>query len=153
MYACGLRISEAVTLDISAIDSEQKLLRIIGKGNKERLLPLPIPILHQLREVWKQHRNPRWIFSNKTNANHIHTTVLYKTFNDACTQAKLDPAIAPHSLRHSYATRLMDNGVDIGIVQLLLGHASLKSTVVYIHLSEVNRQHIREFLDEFMTGL
>ena len=153
MYACGLRISEASTLEVSAIDSERKLLRIIGKGNKERLLPLPTPILHQLREIWRQHRNPRWIFSNNKKANHLNTTVLYKTFKDARTQAELNPAISPHSLRHSYATRLMDNGVDIGIVQLLLGHASLKSTVVYIHLSEVNRQHIREFLDDFMAGL
>lgn len=153
MYACGLRISEASTLEVSAIDSEQKLLRIIGKGNKERLLPLPTPILHQLREVWLQHHNPRWIFSKSKKANHLNTTVLYKTFKDARTQAGLNPAIAPHSLRHSYATRLMDHGVDIGIVQLLLGHASLKSTVIYIHLSEVNRQNIRGFLDDFMAGL
>lgn len=153
MYACGLRISEASTLEVSAIDSEKKLLRIIGKGNKERLLPLPTPILHQLREVWIQHRNPRWVFSKNQTANHLNTTVLYQTFKDARTQAELNPAIAPHSLRHSYATRLMDNGVDIGIVQLLLGHASLKSTVIYIHLSEVNRQHIRAFLDDFMADL
>ncbi len=153
MYACGLRISEASSLEVSSIDGKQKLLRIIGKGNKERLLPLPTPILHQLRAVWKIHRNPRWIFSNNTKTNHINPTVLYKTFGDARTQAELNSAISPHTLRHSYATRLMDHGVDIGIVQLLLGHASLKSTVIYIHLSEVNRQNIRVFLDDFMAGL
>jgi len=153
MYACGLRISEACSLEIPSINSEQKLLRIIGKGNKERLLPLPTPILYQLRDIWKLHKHPQWIFPNKTRTNHIIPSVLYKTFDDALTQAGLNPAVSPHTLRHSYATRLMDHGVDIGIVQLLLGHSSLKSTVIYIHLSEVNRQKIRGFLDDFMADL
>jgi integrase/recombinase XerD len=153
MYACGLRISEASTLEVPAIDGKQGLVRIIGKGNKERLVPLPMPMLDQLRQIWKLHHHPRWIFPNKDNTNHVNTAVLYQSFKDARAQSGVDPAVSPHTLRHSYATRLMDSGVDIGIVQLLLGHASIKSTVVYIHLSEVNRRHIREFLDDFMVGL
>jgi site-specific recombinase XerD len=153
MYACGLRISEASSLEISNIKSDQMVLRVIGKGNKERLVPLPLPIYLQLREFWLLHRHPCWLFPNKRRTNHLVPNVLYRSFNDACSQAGLSPDLSPHSLRHSYATRLMESGVDVSIIQLLLGHSSLKSTTIYIHLSKTNQAHIRVVLDDIMADL
>ena len=83
MYACGLRISEAATLEIGAIDSANLQLRIIGKGDRERLVPLPQPVLDDLRAFWKTHRNPRWLFPDHSGANPANQQVLRRTFQEA----------------------------------------------------------------------
>lgn len=153
MYACGLRIGEAYPLEVPAIDSDKMLLRIIGKGNKERLVPLPIPILNDLRTLWQIHRNPRWLFPNKKGNNPVNTGILYRTFKDAVHKAGLSAGITPHVLRHSYATRLMENGVDTRIVQILLGHASIHSTSIYTHLTEPTQEKLRTTINTIMTGL
>lgn len=153
MYACGLRISEAATLEVTAIDSTRMVLRIIGKGNKERLVPLPNPILSNLRELWKTHRHPRWVFPNRSKTNHLTTSTLYRCFVDAAIKTKIRPRPTPHSLRHSFATRLLENDVDIRIVQILMGHANIKSTMLYTHLTEPTRTALRGKLDNIMSGL
>lgn len=153
MYACGLRISEAHPLRIEAIDGPKQLLRIIGKGNKERLIPIPTPILHGLRNLWKTHRNRFWIFPNTKGDNAVHTCILYRTFKDAVREAGLSTDITPHALRHSYATRLTENNVDMRIIQILMGHASIQSTTVYTHLTEPSRKQLRTTLDAIMTEL
>src|SRR5713101_3835335 len=83
IYACGLRISEAATLEVTAIDKVNRLLRILGKGDKERLVPLPRPVHDGLREMWKAHRNPRWLFPNSWGTGPLSTNVLVRTFADA----------------------------------------------------------------------
>lgn len=153
MYACGLRISEASTLEVSSVDSASMVLRIIGKGDKERRVPLPEPILLTLRELWKQHRHPRWLFPNLKGTNHLSKSVLYSSFTDAAIKAKIRPRPTSHALRHSFATRLLENGVDIRIVQILLGHANIKSTTIYTHLTEPTRITLRRKLDDIMNGL
>lgn len=153
MYACGLRINESRPLQISAIDGANRILRIIGKGNKERLVPIPTPVLHGLRSLWKTHRNPQWLFPNKKGNNPVHTCILYRTFKDALREAGLSSDITPHVLRHSYATRLTENNVDMRIIQILLGHASISSTSVYTHLTEPTRKQLRTTLDAIMTDL
>ena len=153
MYACGLRIHEAATLEIPAIDGTDAIVRIIGKGNKERHVPLPLPILEDLRILWKDHHHPRWLFPNQTRSNHVNKSVLARTFAAATTEAAIAPKPTPHALRHSYATRLLENGVDTRIVQILLGHASIKSTAIYTHLTEPTRQRLRGILDTLMADL
>jgi integrase/recombinase XerD len=135
MYACGLRIGEATKLEISAIDRANKVLRIVGKGNKERLVPLPQPVLAVLGWLWRCHRNRRWVFPNQCGDGPLNQRVLANSFADAAAAIGLRRVVTPHSLRHSYATRLIENGVDIRVVQILLGHANIASTTIYTHLT------------------
>jgi len=153
MYACGLRISEATTLEVSAIDRANQVLRIVGKGNKERLVPLPQPVLDDLSGLWRTHRNPRWLFPNRRGDAPVNKRVLSDTFAAAAVAAGIQRGVTPHCLRHSYATRLIENGVDIRIVQILLGHASIASTAIYTHLTTPTRVSLHSLLDRLMTGL
>jgi site-specific recombinase XerD len=153
MDACGLRISEAATLEISAIDRANQVVRIIGKGNKERLVPLPQPILDALGHLWRTHHNPRWLFPNRAGLAPVNTHVLADSFTAAVVAAGLRRDVTPHTLRHSYATRLIENGVDIRVVQILLGHASIASTAIYTHLTTPTRASLHTLLNRLMSGL
>lgn len=153
MYACGLRISEATTLQVGTIDSANRLLRIIGKGDKQRLVPLPAPILDELRGLWRSHRHPRWLFPNRDGANPVSPYVLGRTFRAAVQAANITQPVTAHSLRHSYATQLLEHGVDTRVVQVLLGHANIATTAIYTHLTEPTRVSLRGVLDRLMTGL
>ena len=153
MYACGLRISEAASLEVGAIDSANMLIRIIGKGNKERRVPLPQPALAGLRSLWLTHRNPRWLFPAHRGAKPADHAVLCRTLKAAARAAGITQRVTPHALRHSYATRLLENGVDTRVVQILLGHANIATTAVYTHLTEPTSISLRGILDRVMTGL
>jgi site-specific recombinase XerD len=153
MYACGLRISEAQQLTVSDINSANGTLRIIGKGNKERHVPLPTPTLKSLRGLWKTHRHPQLLFPNQMGEQPVSTCVLYRTFKDAIQKAGLPHTFSPHVLRHSYATRLMEHGVDTRVVQILLGHANISTTTIYTHLTEPTSKSLRTLLDGVMTDL
>jgi site-specific recombinase XerD len=152
MYACGLRIGEAAALEVGAIDKANQILRVIGKGNTERHVPLPQPVLDELRKLWKSHRNPKWLFPNRAGTGPVDRGVLLRTFGQVVKDAGLTGATS-HSLRHSYATRLMENGVDTRVVQILLGHASILTTTVYTHLTAPTRAKVRAILDPLMAGL
>jgi site-specific recombinase XerD len=154
MYACGLRVSEATTLEVTAIDRARRVLRVIGKGNKERLVPLPQPILDDLGRVWLTHHNRRWLFPNRRGDAPLSQPVLGRSFADAAAAAGIPPGVAtPHTLRHSYATRLMENGVDLRVVQILLGHARIATTAIYTHLTTPTLTSLHGLLDRLMTGL
>jgi site-specific recombinase XerD len=153
MYACGLRITEAATLEVTAIDGIIGFIRVIGKGNKERQVPLPQPVLAELRSLWKTHRDKRWLFPSPRQEGPISRYALWLTFKQAVRAAGITRRITPHSLRHSYATRLLESGVDIRVVQILLGHARIGTTAIYTHLTEPTRASLKRILDELMTGL
>ena len=153
MYACGLRISEAATLEVTAIDGINGFVRVIGKGNKERRVPLPQPVLTELRRLWKTHRNRRWLCPTRDGSGAITRHALWRTFRQAAREAGITKRASPHSLRHSYATRLLENGVDTRVVQILLGHAGIATTAVYTHLTEPTRTALKAILDKLMTGL
>lgn len=152
MYACGLRIGEAVALEVGSIDKTGLTLRVIGKGDKERCVPLPQPVLDELRKLWRTHRNPRWLFPNKRNSGPVGRDTLHATLA-AVAQAAGIPGITSRCLRHSYATRLLENGVDTRVVQILLGHANIATTTIYTHLTEPIRASLRSLLDNVMNGL
>jgi len=152
MYACGLRSGEVAALEVSAIDKANLLLRVIGKGNKERCVPLPEPVLDDLRKLWLTHRNPRWLFPNRTNSGPVARDTLRRTFADVARLDGISRATA-HCLRHSYATRLLENRVDTRVVQILLGHANIATTALYTHLTEPTRASLRSLLDRVMSGL
>ena len=153
VYACGLRISEARVLEVGAIDRASSTLRIIGKGDKERRVPLPQPMLEELGRVWKTHRNRRWLFPNRAGTRPVTYDVLARTLAAAARAAGITRRVTPHMLRHSYATRLIENGIDLRTVQVLLGHQSIATTAIYTHLTEPIRAKLRTLLDELMAGL
>jgi site-specific recombinase XerD len=154
IYACGLRIGEAAGLEVKAIDGARQVLRIVGKGDKERLVPLPTPVLANLRWLWRQHRHRSWIFPNRHGTAPLNTGVLLGSFTAAAWEAGLaERRPTPHLLRHSYATRLLENDVPIRIIQLLLGHAQITTTSHYLHLSEPARASLRHRIDRIMAGL
>jgi site-specific recombinase XerD len=152
-YAYGLRIREAVTLPVTAIDSKQMVLHVIGKRDKQRALPLTDSILEMLREVWKIHRSRTWLFPSRRIVTHLPDATARAAFNKARSQCGFDQRFRPHSLRHSFATHMLQRGVDIRIIQLLLGHSSLRSTEIYTHLSEPLRETLRELLRQTTDGL
>ena len=153
MYACGLRIGEAVALEVGAIDGSNLLLRIIGKGNKERFVPLPRPTLDDLRKLWLTHKHPRLLFPNRIGTTLVSRRVLSITFSAAAREAGIAAGATPHSLRHSYATRLIENGVNTAVVQILLGHSKIATTTIYTHLTEPTRASLKSLLDKVMSGL
>ena len=136
MYAYGLRITETVTLPVTAVDSKQMVLRLIGKRNKERALPLTESILEMLREVWKTHRSPRWLFPSRRIVTHLPDATARNAFNKARSTCGFDKKFRPHSLRHSFATHLLESGTDIRTVQQLLGHRDVRTTMIYTHVLE-----------------
>ena len=150
MYVCGLRISEACTLQTKHIDGQSNTIRIIGKGNKERIVPIPDKMLNQLRTYWTTHRHPIYLFPNKSGNNRIAPSGVYKAFKQALIQANLQPSATPHTLRHSYATELMMANVDLAVIQRLLGHESIKSTVIYTHLTAYTRDKVQEAIAKLM---
>lgn len=157
MYACGLRISEAATLPVNAIDKTSGLLRVVGKGNKERVVPVPRPVHESLRRMWQaeDHRNRTWLFPNRQRNGPVDRAVLTRTFAAAVALTGL-PAkrrATPHTLRHSYATRLFEEKVDVRAVQILLGHADIATTAIYTHLTEPAQAPLRTLLDRVMSGL
>ena len=153
MYACGLRISEAATLEVTAIDGVKGVIRVVGKGNKERCVPLPAPVLAELRRLWTSHRDRRWLCPSPTGKGPITRWALGQTFRKVVAETGIKTRVTPHTLRHSYATRLLEAGVELRIVQILLGHASIATTALYTHLTEPTRAGLKKILDKLMAGL
>jgi integrase/recombinase XerD len=129
------------------------LLRVIGKRNKERALPLTEPTLTMLREVWKTHRNRTWLFANRHGSDHLSSRMARRAFNGARDACGFSDRFTPHTLRHSFATQLLEKKFDIRLVQILLGHSSLRSTEIYTHLSEPLRRDLRKVLGDLFAGL
>lgn len=152
-YAYGLRIGETVTLPVTAVDSEQMVLRLIGKGDKERALPLTESILKMLREVWKTHQSPKWLFPSRRIVTHLPYATARSAFIKARNECGFNEGFRPHSLRHSFATHMLEYGVDIRIIQILLGHSSIRSTEIYTHLTEPMREDLRQLLGQTTDGL
>lgn len=152
MYGCGLRLGEASRLTPAQIDKDRMVIRVIGKGDKERLVPIPASLLSSLRQAWTTHRNPSWIFANGPVGEPVCRKTLYHAFHRARQEAGL-PKVTPHVFRHSYATRLLEEGVGVEIVQILLGHASPRTTQTYLHLTEPTRGHIQSLIGRLMQDL
>lgn len=140
MYAAGLRLSEALHLQLADVDSSRMMLRVtLGKGSKQRLVPLSPRLLEMLRDYWKTHRPPRWLFPARTLDKPLNSATLQKIFKSGVHQVGLDPQACPHTLRHSFATGLLEAGVDLLTIGQLLGHRSFTSTLIYLH---VRRPHL-----------
>lgn len=135
-YAAGLRASEAVGLKIADIDSVRMVIRVEhGKGGKDRTVMLSAQLLRILRTYWRLARPRHWLFPGRDETKPIDVQVLHSACRSARTAAGIDKRVTVHTLRHSFATHLLENGTDIRIIQVLLGHANLSSTARYTRVS------------------
>jgi site-specific recombinase XerD len=149
-YSAGLRVSEVVRLQITDIESDpsRMLIRINqGKGNKDRYSLLSQRLLHELRAYWSIDRYRPWLFPGQDPKRHMTSGTAQNSYNRARRQAGIDQGSGIHTLRHSFATHLLDAGVDPRTIQLLLGHRSLRTTARYLHVSRRYLQHVRSPLD------
>ena len=135
-YACGLRASELLGLQVADIDSSRMLLWVRhGKGNKDRGVPLSAALLDVLRQHWRQHRPTTWLFPGRTPSGQRSLGALQRVCHRAVLAAGITKKASLHTLRHSYATHLLEAGVDLVTIQRLLGHRDLHTTARYLHLS------------------
>ena len=162
IYACGLRLLEGARLQVKDIDSQRKMLHIChAKGGKDRYVPLPDACLAMLRRHWQTHRNPTWLFPashedwlnpDKT-SKPMDPSGLQRAFSAAVRESGIHKKATVHTLRHSFATHLLEAGVNLRIIQLYLGHASPATTAIYTHLTSVTEVQTSDKIDEMLAGL
>jgi len=135
-YAAGLRIGEVVRLKVAAIDSERMLLHIeSGKGGRDRYAMLSPRLLEILRAYWKRAQPSLWLFPGQEPGNHVSVGALQSACRAARRRARIAKRVTAHSLRHSFATHLLESGTDIRIIQVLLGHTHLETTARYAQVA------------------
>lgn len=146
IYATGLRISEVLHLRAAQIDSSRMVVRVLGKGQKERLVPLSPKLLEELRAYWRQARPKTWMFPGRDSRKPLNAATVQKACKRACRAAGL-PRITPHTLRHCHASHLLEAGVDTRTIQALLGHHRIGTTALYTHVSLAGVQQVVSPLD------
>src|ERR1700682_1447567 len=135
-YGAGLRVSEVVALKVSDIDSKRMLLKVEqGKGRKDRFAMLSPQLLELLRDWYRIARPQVWLFPGQNRVNHLTTRQLNRAVHAAAHTAEITKRVTPHTLRHSFATHLLEQNVDIRVIQVLLGHAKLETTALYTRVA------------------
>ncbi len=141
IYAAGLRRSEAAHLQVNDIDSARMTITVRqGKGQKDRLVMLSPVLLQTLRQYWRHNKPKQWLFPGENPDQPISDNDVFAVFQNAVRRAGITKKVSPHSLRHSFATHLLESGTDLRTIQILLGHRSLKTTARYLHVSQ---HHVR----------
>jgi integrase/recombinase XerD len=155
IYACGLRLLEGTRLQVSDIDGGRKMLHIHqAKGNKDRYVPLPDACLNMLRLYWRFHRNPLWLFPSPYDPTKpIQESSLQKAFRAAVRKSGIHKKATIHTLRHSYATHLLEAGVNLRIIQAYLGHASPTTTAIYTHMTQTSNERTVQTINQVLTQL
>ena len=159
-YTCGLRLGDARQLQPGDIDSQRgQILIRDSKGGKDRVVPIPATTIARLRTFWQTHRNPMLMFPSQRNRCNIRTTTLpisersiQRAFQVVREEQKLAKnGIRLHTLRHSYATHLLDDGVNVKVLQQYLGHSSLQTTEIYLHLTQQGDEQARRVVERLLT--
>ena len=156
IYACGLRLQEGLHLQISHIDGGRQLVHVCqGKGGKDRYVPLPQPILEMLRQYWGTHRDPVWIFpsTHQTVKHPMDASGLQRAFHGALVDSGIQKPATVHTLRHSYATHLLEAGLNLRIIQAYLGHTSPNTTAIYTHLTKQSEDLAIQAVNRLVAGL
>ena len=143
-YGAGLRVSEVANLKISDIDSQRMLLRVEqGKGQKDRNAMLSPRLLELLRDWWRVERPATWLFPGRDPLLPITARQLYRVVRDTAAAVGIEKRVSPHTLRHSFATHLLEQGTDIRVIQVLLGHTKLDTTARYAHVASKVLREVR----------
>lgn len=162
IYACGLRLQEGIRLQVGDIDSGRMLVHVRrGKGNKDRYIPLPSRSLEQLRGYWLSHRHPVLLFpgrdgfgrASQTKSQPMDPSSVQRAFGAALRESGVHKAATVHTLRHSYATHLLEAGVSLRVIQSYLGHDSITTTALYAHLSPKTESNAMEVINRLMADL
>ena len=160
-YTLGLRISEAVNLQVGDLDSQRMMVHVHrGKGAKDRYLILPKSTLAALRAFWRTHRNPKFLFPAQGRRHHdgsqsktpMSISTVQGTMKQITEQLKFGKVVTTHTLRHSFATHLLEAGVSLKAIQKYLGHASLQTTMIYLHLTETAEANNRIIINKLFMG-
>ncbi len=150
MYATGLRVSEALQLLPSDIDSSRMVIRVRqGKGMKDRYVPLYPSLLASLRQYWKTFKPASFLFPGMIPGEPLNRSSVERLCAPFCRKAGLKKAVTPHTMRHCFATHLLEAGTDLRTIQLLLGHRSLNSTAIYLHVATKAPQVTDKLTDLF----
>lgn len=163
IYACGLRISEGIALQISDIDGKRQMLHVHrGKGAKDRYVPLPDETYQLLRRYWASHRNPVLIFPTMGRGGHqgaatstqpMAISSVQNAFREAAlTTGITKRRVSVHTLRHCYATHLLEAGVNVRVVQRYMGHSKLETTMIYLHLTRKGTEDACAIINQTMSG-
>jgi site-specific recombinase XerD len=163
VYSLGLRLHEALSLQVSDIDGQRRLVHVHrGKGAKDRYVPLPEETLTLLRTYWKTHHNPTWLFP-ATGRDHQHMSTATEPMSRTSVQGAFRKAqqragitklgVAIHTLRHSYATHLLEAGVNLRLIQQYLGHTRLETTMLSLHLTQKGHEEAYARIPSLMQGL
>jgi len=154
LYGCGLRVSEVTQLKVSDIDSARNVLRVRhGKGRKDWQTLLPAKLLDLLRCYWRSQRPTDWLFPGADATRPISPKAVFLACRKAAQKAALSKLIHPHSLRHAFATHLLEAGVNLRTIQILLGHAHLETTARYLHVADVAVRSTASPLDSLDLNL
>ena len=147
-YAAGLRVSEVVRLQAGDVDSSRMTLHVrAGKGRKDRFVPLSAVLLDRLREYWRAYRPKTWLFPGGKPGSHLSVAIVQRVCQRAVRSAGITKKASMHTLRHSYATHLLESGTDLATLQKLLGHNQLSTTLRYAHVSQQHLQRVVSPLD------
>ena len=157
LYSTGLRRAELCRLKVSDIDSKRMMVRVIqGKGGIDREVPLSKKLLVALREYYRWMRPETYLFPGTVNHSRadkpITPKVVWQAVREACTRAGIKKPVSPHSIRHCFATHLLESGADLRSIQMMLGHSDLEATTVYLHLSRRHLQAAANPLDQIITS-
>ena len=162
IYACGLRLLEGTRLQVKDIDGQRKMLHIHqAKGNKDRYVPLPEACLNRLRQYWLTHRNPVWLFpalredwlGSQKARRPMSESGVQRAFRAALRECGLHKKATVHTLRHSYATHLLEAGLNLRIIQSYLGHASPATTAIYTHMTQISTERTAQTINQVLTQL
>jgi len=160
VYSLGLRVQEALNLQVGDIDSARMVVHVHrGKGAKDRFVPLPPRTLAVLRDYWRTHRHPEWLFPalghDPDLAGSATRPMAASSANAALRQVVLELGIRKrvsiHTLRHTYATHLLEAGINLRLIQQYLGHSSLKATMIYLHLTSLGQEQARDTINRLMS--
>jgi site-specific recombinase XerD len=159
VYSLGLRLEEGLHLQVSDIDSSRMMVHVHhGKGAKDRYVPLPSSTLRSLRDYWRTHRHPSRLFPatgrdhrGAATADHpMERSSVQGAMRRVVAELKLRKAVSIHTLRHSYATHLLEAGVNLRLIQRYLGHSSLRTTMIYLHLTTASQEQARARIEGLM---
>ena len=163
IYACGLRLLEGARLEVPDVDTARRVVHVHGKGKQDRYVPLPDPLVPILRAYWRTHRSPAWMFPAPTRHGLTHSLAhdggpvtrgsLQSAFRRALHRSGIVKRAHVHTLRHSYATHLLEAGVNLRIIQDALGHRSARTTQIYTHLTQEMRAALSDPLTQVMHDL